>query len=480
MEPNAPEKPSYEALAAESAGLRKELAAQTARIARLEEQLGAALAEIERLKRSGKRQATPFSTGTRKPKPKTPGRKPGQGPFRRREAPAPESYTHQLHVPVEAEACQGCGGALAPDGVETVTTTDLPPVIRLEVTAFHLQTCRCVACGKRIRATHPEVPPDQRGATAHRLGSRLLALAHWLHYAIGVPVRKVPAVLAAIYRLGVTQSALTQDALRRTRGKVGEAYAALREQIAQEPVVCTDDTGWKIGGAVAFLMGFFSRLISVFQIRDRHRNEEVREVIPGTYAGTLSTDRGRSYDAKELVQVRQQKCLRHIDRSLDAALEGRVPGERLIGRGRSFCLKLKKLLREAAALWEAQHTGTAPDFEAERARLVAAVTKHLRPRPLRGEANRRLLSELGWHHDHGNLLRFLEDPRVEPTNNRAERGLRPAVIARKVSHCSKTWDGAKAHAAFMSVFCTLRQRGTSSIIEAMVEVFRTGRLPNAS
>jgi hypothetical protein len=337
-----------------------------------------------------------------------------------------------------------------------------------------------VACGKRVWATHPEVPPDQRGATAHRLGARVLAFGHWLHDAVGVPVRQVPLVLRAVYRLAVTQGALTQDALRRTRGKVGEAYASLREQIGQEPVVCTDDTGWKVGGAVAFLMGFFSLLISVFQIRPRHRNEEVREVIPGTYAGTLSTDRGRSYEAKELAQVQQQKCLRHIDRSLAEALDCRARGEQLVGRGRSFCLKLRRLLREAAALWEAYHAGTAADFEAERQRIAEAVTHHLRERKIRGDANRRLLSELGWHHRQGNLLRFLEDPRIEPTNNRAERGLRPAVIARKVSHCSKTWDGAKAHAAFMSVFCTLRQRGSPSLIEAMVEVFRTGRLPNAS
>ena len=46
--------------------------------------------------------------------------------------------------------------------------------------------------------------------------------------------------------------------------------------------------------------------------------------------------------------------------------------------------------------------------------------------------------EIGGHHDRGNLLRSLHEPTtVEPTNNAAERALRPAVIARKVSHCSK-------------------------------------------
>lgn len=466
--------PTYEDLAAENARLRQALA-------ELREQLAAALAEIDRLKRAGKRQATPFSKGGAGAKPQRPGRKRGQGQFRRRAAPTPASYTRQVCVPVLLADCPGCGGALIPGNTETVTRTDLPAVVQLDVTAYHLDTCHCATCGKKVRGTHPEVPPDQFGATAHRVGARLLALGHWLHYQVGVPVRKVPGILTMIYGVGVTQSALTQDALRRAQREVGTAYATLREQLSQEPAVNTDDTGWKVGGATAFLMGFFSVLISFFQIRPRHRNDEVREVIPADYAGTLGTDRGRSYEAQALSAVKQQKCQCHIQRSLSEALAGRVPGERLVGRGRSFCLRLKALLREATLLWEAYHTGTATDFVAERQRLVAEITYHLRPRAIRGEANRRLLSELGWQHDQGHLLRFLFEPdTVEPTNNRAERGLRPAVIARKVSHCSKTWDGAHAHAAFMSVFCTLRQRGVPDLVEAMAQVFRTGRLPGQS
>jgi transposase len=471
VEPTASQKPSYEELEARAARLEQQ-------VADLTEKLAAALAEIERLKRSGKRQAAPFSKENRVSQPKKPGRKRGQGHFTRRLAPPPESYTREVPVPVTETACPDCGGDLAPDGVETVTRTDLPLPPPLEVTAYHLETCRCTDCGGRVWATHPEVPPDQRGATAHRIGPRAMALAHWLHYKVGVPVRKLPVVLATCHGFGITQGALTQDALRRARGKLGEAYQSLRREMAAEPAVATDDTGWKVGGVGAFLMGFFSRLSSVFQIRRQHRNDEVREVIPSDYPGTLSTDRGRSYEARTLAAVKQQKCLAHIQRSLSEALDKPVLGEGLIGRGRHFCLRLKKLLREAVALWEAYHTGTAEDFEAKRERLNQEITQHLRERPIRGEANRRLLSELGWQHRQGHLLRFLYEPdTVEPTNNRAERGLRPAVIARKVSHCSKTWAGAEAHAAFTSVLCTLWQRGAPCLIDGLVEVFRSGRLP---
>ena len=81
---------------------------------------------------------------------------------------------------------------------------------------------------------------------------------------------------------------------------------------------------------------------------------------------------------------------------------------------------------------------------------------------------------MGRHHDAGNLLRFLFDPRVEPTNNRAERALRPGVIARKVSQCSKNARGARAFEAFASVIQTLKKRGSSSLVNGLGRVLRSG------
>ena len=65
------------------------------------------------------------------------------------------------------------------------------------------------------------------------------------------------------------------------------------------------------------------------------------------------------------------------------------------------------------------------------------------------------------------LLTFLHVAGVEPTNNRAERMLRPAVIARKVSHCSKNERGAYATSAFLSVIQTAR-KGIASGLAACV------------
>src|SRR5260221_555315 len=83
----------------------------------------------------------------------------------------------------------------------------------------------------------------------------------------------------------------------------------------------TDDTGWRIHGQAAFLMAFDTDQATVFQIRDQHRNEEVRELVPANYSGVMVTDRGPSYDAEELSNLDQQKCLDHLKRNIDEVLE---------------------------------------------------------------------------------------------------------------------------------------------------------------
>jgi transposase len=428
-------------------------------------------AELERLRRRQHRQAAPFSRETLAASPKRPGRKPGEGRFTYRVAPPVEALSEPpIAVPVTERACPHCGGVLVEDGMEVASITDLPAQPRPLVRQYQVTVCHCRSCGRSVRGRHPDLAADQYGATAHRLGPRILATSHALHYGQGLPQRKVPAVLEALTGARVTQGALMQDARRRADGSLGHAYQALRTSLAQAERVHTDDTGWRVGGRPAQLMGFTTETTTVYQIRRQHRNREVREVIPAEFAGVLCSDRGKSYDARELQAVRQQKCLCHLQRSVSELLETKW------GRGRSFGLQLRRLLTEAIALWHAERDGTVTDFVAQAARLQTRLTDILRERPMLDPSNQYLLGDLQRRHAHGDLLRFLDDPRIEPTNNRAERALRPAVIARKVSQCSKNQHGADAFAAFASVTRTLIQRGHSPI-DGLVDVFRGAPLP---
>jgi hypothetical protein len=125
--------------------------------------------DIARLTREGKRQAAPFSKGARVSQPKRPGRKPGSGTFHYRAAPLPEQLTEPpVDVPVLLAACPVCGGQLIEERVDFAYTTDIPASPRPHVTQYRVAVCRCLLCGKQVRGQHPDVAPDQYGATAHR------------------------------------------------------------------------------------------------------------------------------------------------------------------------------------------------------------------------------------------------------------------------------------------------------------------------
>ena len=153
-------------------------------------------------------------------------------------------------------------------------------------------------------------------------------------------------------------------------------------------------------------------------------------------------------------------------RSIDAVLETQS------GQARKFGFVLKTQLQDAIELYKAFHDPEKklPDYARRVRALEEEVTYHLRPRLLKDQDNQRLLNEIGRHHDRGNLLRFLHKPTiVEPTNNAAERALRPAVIARKVSQCSKNELGAAAFSAFKSVIGTLK-KGGGDVLEKLTKL----------
>jgi transposase len=457
-----------QALLAVVAQVLTELSALKAQVAELLRENAALKARLEQREQDAKRAAAPFSKGQRKSQPKRPGRKPGRGHFTFRTLPRPDQWTAPpIEVRLPEPNCPCCGEPLQEQRVDLAAITEIPPQPKPIVQPYRVWVYNCPTCETTVRASHPDLAPDQYGATAHRMGPRVMAAAHATHYGLGVPVRKVPAVLALYTGVRLTQSAITQDALRRASGPIGRQYQSLRDQVPTSDVTYTDDTGWRVGGETAQLMIFVTDTATVFQVRPQHRNDEVREVIGDAYAGVLVTDRGKSYDAKELEGVKPQKCIPHALRSINEVLETKQ------GRARHFGARLKKLLKEGLELWHEyhDHPGQLRGFEYRVRSLQAAVTRHLRPRQLVDADNQRLLEQFGRHHTRGNLLRFLDDPRVKPTNNDSERGFRFAVIQRKVSQCSKTARGARAFEAFASVIKTAMRQGKDAV-ERLTEIFR--------
>jgi hypothetical protein len=81
--------------------------------------------------------------------------------------------------------------------------------------------------------------------------------------------------------------------------------------------------------------------------------------------------------------------------------------------------------------------------------------------PIKHKDTRRLRKRIIKHNQE--LFVFLDNPAVEPTNNRAERQLRPRVIMRKVTFGNRSVLGAFNQAVMMSVI----QTGTLNGIEPL-------------
>ena len=115
--------------------------------------------------------------------------------------------------------------------------------------------------------------------------------------------------------------------------------------------------------------------------------------------------------------------------------------------------------------------------EPEYWRCTAHLQEHLDEllsAPYRDAAEQRIVNRLTKQREH--LLTFLYAPGVDPTNNLAERQLRPAVIARKLSCGNKTAAGARTFEVLASLAATCRQQGRS-FAELVADCVVLGRSP---
>jgi Transposase IS66 family len=236
--------------------------------------------------------------------------------------------------------------------------------------------------------------------------------------------------------------------------------------VPDAPVVHTDDPGWRVGGAPAALLACATAGATVDHLRPRQRPAEVQEGLPTDDAGVRVTERGRSDDAQTWAGVPPPQGLAHLPRASSDVLETTT------GRARAVGEQLKRLRQEAMERGPASRDGQRTADKADAEALQAERPAPLRDRPLKDPDHHRRLHERGGHHDRGNLGRCLADPRVEPTNKRAERAWRPAVIGRKGSPGAKNDRGAGAFAVFTRVSRTLLNTQAGAVVETLSPLLR--------
>jgi len=438
---------------------------QQKQIERLQEIVQQQQAEIEDLKRIGKRQATPFARRHWVERPRRPGRKAGKGRFAHRELPQvvkiSETKEAKLH------GCPDCGSRLQAIRKQEQFVTDIP-VVEVKTTRFVSYSGYCTTCHKRVRSQHPEQTSLATGAAGVMVGPRAKALAADLKHRLGVSYGKVSEVLKDAFGLSVSRSGWCQadQKLARTARPI---YAELLEAIRQCSVVNVDETGWRIGILSAWLWVFTHRDVTVYTIRANRSSDVVLDILGTHFSGVLTSDGHLAYDDRRLSDWLKQQCLSHLLRDLKDMNETKT------GRALHFARQATDLLQEALALKREKPTLGSRTFS-HRARLLEARLDRLiaASRRFSDPENARFAKRLRKHRPH--LLRFLYVEELEPTNNRAERMLRPAVITRKTNGCNRTQAGAQAHSILSSVLVTCHQHSLP-VLDYLVQLQQFGSSP---
>jgi transposase len=438
---------------------------QQKQIERLEQMVQQQQEEIEYLKRIGKRQAAPFARRHWVEKPKRPGRKAGKGKFAHRELP---NVVKSLETKeAKLDGCPDCGGHLQAIHKHEQFVTDIP-VVEVKTTHFVTYSGYCTSCHKRVRSQHPDQTSQATGAAGVMVGPRAKALAADLKHRLGVSYGKVSEVLNDAFGLSVSRSGWCQadQKLARTARPV---YEELLEAIRQCSVVNADETGWRIGTLSAWLWVFTHQEVTVYTIRANRSSDVVLDILGTHFAGILTSDGALAYEDRRLKDWLKQKCLSHLLKDLKEMNETKT------GRALHFARQATSLLQEALAL-KRQKPTLPPRTFSQRARTLEGRLDLLiaHSRRFSDPDNARFAKRLRKHRPH--LLRFLYVDDLEPTNNLAERMLRPAVITRKTNGCNRTKDGAMAHSILSSVLVTCHQRSVP-VLDYLVQLQQFGSTP---
>jgi len=409
-------------------GLEKELEKKQKRIDELEAQL-----------KASKRQAGRFSRRNPKKKPKNPGRKKGhKGSFR----PIPDHVDQSFEVPINS--CPDCGSRLEAIEDHVQYVEDIPPV-RPVLKAYHTQSGWCQKCKKRHRSRHQDQISDATGSAGTVIGPTAVAFASDLKHRTGIPFRKISRIFRDILGLEVSAGGICQ-AVGRLAAKAESTYDLIIQQAGNSAVIHADETGWNIGGKSAWLWVFTNSGLTVYAIRYSRAHGVIEEILGVEFDGVLVSDFFSAYNP---IDCDKAKCMAHLLNTLSEMERNKK------GIGARFARKACQIIRDAIELKRKKETMSYVAYQKKVQQIETRMDLLLQGSYTESD-NRRLADRMRKHRQ--SLFTFLYNDQVEPTNNQAERQIRPAVIIRKISAGNRTDSGAKTHEIIASLIETCRQQ----------------------
>jgi len=244
----------------------------------------------------------------------------------------------------------------------------------------------------------------------------------------------------------------------------------LKNALPKEPVINSDETGWRD----RWLWIFVASTFIYFQVAKSRSSKVLEDVLGKVYKGILCVDRWGAYTKyhKGLFQI----CWAHLKRDFLGILK--------IGQATQsqeailFAQTMEKLRKKLMAIW---YRFKADDIS--RAELIEKT------KPVRNAINRclknhmhleekcvkNLAGKLFKRFDH--LFSFIFYEGVGPTNNIAERGVRPAVQWRKICFGNRSDNGAVLTARLLTVTrtCWLQNRNPLEFLVEAITAHRSGQ-----
>lgn len=394
----------------------------------------------------------PFRSRSSKPSGRKPGGQPGHPGHRRSLIPIDQVAKIVDLFPQSCPNCSNTEFAEEAVCIESRQVIELPE-IKPDVTQYNIHTCCCEKCGKHVRAD--VLIEAERG-----FGSRLMGFLTMLSGEGHLSKRKICSVTS---HLGIKLSLGGLCNIHKLAAVLlQKPFEEVKEIVLAEENVNGDETGWFLRGKRCWVWTGATPKATFFQI-DLSRSQEAFKRVFGGFANTLTSDR---YGAYNLHVGKKQACLAHILRDFTKMSE-RNGADGAIGR---------ILLEQMKEIFENWHqfkcgeltrqrlqTQTKKSIEGIKTALsIGACAEQI------GSKSQALCSDL--LNRFSTLWFFLEQEGVEPTNNLAERGLRPFVIVRKLSNGSQSDWGIKFSERIMTIVCTLKQHA-KNVFDYLKELF---------
>lgn len=311
------------------------------------------------------------------------------------------------------------------------------PQVQSVVTRFLIDRRYCKHCGKLVEA------PVEDALPGARIGLRAMLTVAWLRYGCRVPQDVVPQILATLFGLTISTGEV-QGILDQLAKAYGPVYEKLVADLRSRAAVNADETRWRLNQDNPWLWGFVTRWETVYHLAQGRDHEVALEILGKEFDGTVVSDRMgayRTYASKS--NAENAYCWAHILGDAKELAQF-YPTE-----GPAILRSLKAVYAHASRI---APNGTPEDVELLEDALVAALDHRYSSNHCARFARNVLKDMPHW-------FRFVTDPSVDSTNNRAERALRPMVVARKVSGGSRSENGARVRAILSSILQSLDQRG---------------------